>query len=212
MCWRCASLSKMPGSRLLMVTLCATVCRARPADEADQPGARAVRQAELELRNLHAARHDVDDAAEAARHHAVDGEPDHLDGAQHHGVERRDPVVPRPVAEVAGQRAVGVVEQDVGRGTGRERRGASLRRGDVADDGVTLTPVAARISAQVGSSTSRVRATMVTSTPPRRAPRRRPCRARGSRRSAAPFVRGCRDPRSRRSRDQAATAAIGLIL
>src|SRR5712691_2559197 len=36
------------------------------ADEADEAGARAVRQPELELRDLHAARHDVEDAAEAA--------------------------------------------------------------------------------------------------------------------------------------------------
>src|SRR5262249_30319897 len=53
----------------------------QPADEADQARARAVRQAELGLRALHAARDDVDDAAEAARHHAVDGEADHLDRA-----------------------------------------------------------------------------------------------------------------------------------
>src|SRR5262245_43863855 len=52
----------------------------QPADEADQPRARAVRQAELVLRDLHAARDDVEDAAEAARQHAVDGEADHLDG------------------------------------------------------------------------------------------------------------------------------------
>src|SRR5262249_44701373 len=51
----------------------------QPADEANEARARAVRQAELELRDLHAARDDVDDAAEAAREHAVDGEPHHLD-------------------------------------------------------------------------------------------------------------------------------------
>ncbi len=132
MCSRCASLSKMPGSRLLMVTLRATVCRASPATKPDQAGARAVRQPELELRNLHAARDDVDDAAEAARHHAVDREPHHLDRAEHHRVERGDPVVARPVAEVAGQRAVGVVEQDVRLRDRRRAPPRGPRRGDIA--------------------------------------------------------------------------------
>src|SRR5207245_8296228 len=36
--------------------------------EADKAGARAVRQAKLELRYLHATRRDIDDAAKAARH------------------------------------------------------------------------------------------------------------------------------------------------
>ena len=87
-------------------------------DEADEARARAVRQAELELRNLHAARRDVDDAAEAARHHAVDGGAHHLDRRQHHRVERLDPNIARPGAEVAGHRAVGVVEQDIRLRTG----------------------------------------------------------------------------------------------
>src|SRR2546430_2097395 len=34
---RCASLSKMPGSRLLMVTFLATVCRASPATKPTRP-------------------------------------------------------------------------------------------------------------------------------------------------------------------------------
>src|SRR5262249_13959236 len=51
----------------------------KPSDETHEPGTRAIRQAELQLRHLHAARDDVDDAAEPARHHAVHGEPHHLD-------------------------------------------------------------------------------------------------------------------------------------
>ena len=62
-----------------MVTLRATVWRASPATKPDQAGARAVREPELGLRNFHAARNDIEDAAEAARHHAVDGEPHHFD-------------------------------------------------------------------------------------------------------------------------------------
>ena len=130
---RCASLSKMPGSRLLMVTLRPTVWRASPATKPTSPE-RAVRQPQLDLRDLDAARDDVEHAAEAARHHAVDRQPHHLDRAQHHRVERRDPVVARPGAEIARQRAVRVVEQDIGLRTGRKCGRASLRRGDVADD------------------------------------------------------------------------------
>ena len=37
MCRRCASLSKIPGSRLLMVTLRATVCRASPPAKPTRP-------------------------------------------------------------------------------------------------------------------------------------------------------------------------------
>jgi len=37
MCLICASLSKMPGSRLLMVTLRATVWRASPATKPTRP-------------------------------------------------------------------------------------------------------------------------------------------------------------------------------
>ena len=135
-CW--ASLSKMPGSRLLMVTLRAAVCRARPAGEADQAGAGAVRQAELDLRDFHAARDDIDDAAEAARHHAVDREPHHLDRAEHHVVERCDPVVARPVVEIAGQRPLGVVHQDIGLRTGADRGGAAGGRGQIGGDGVNF--------------------------------------------------------------------------
>jgi len=67
---------KMPGKRLLMVTLFGPRSGgARPATKADQAGAGAVRQAELDLREFfHAARETMfDDAAEAARHHAFHG-------------------------------------------------------------------------------------------------------------------------------------------
>src|ERR1700722_8141598 len=42
------------------------------AGKADQAGTGAVRQSKLGLWHFHATRHDVDDAAEAARGHAVD--------------------------------------------------------------------------------------------------------------------------------------------
>src|SRR5580704_5104058 len=55
--------------------------------EIDQTGPCAIRQPELALRDFHAARDNIDDTAEAARHHPVDGEPHHLDRAEHHVVE-----------------------------------------------------------------------------------------------------------------------------
>src|SRR5258708_16020373 len=99
-----------------------------PRDEPDQTRARAVRQAELQLRHLHAARDDIDDAAEAARHHGVDGEPHHLDRREHHRIEGGDPIIPRPIAEIARQRAVRVVEKDIGLRT-RGKRGRATRGG-----------------------------------------------------------------------------------
>jgi len=100
-------------------------------DETHEPGARAIRQAELQLRHLHAARDDVDDAAEPPRHHAVHREPHHLDRREHHRVERGDPLVPRPIAEIAWSRAVGIVEKDIGLWTGGKRGSASGPGGDI---------------------------------------------------------------------------------
>ena len=67
-------------------------------------------------------------------HHAVDGRLHHLDVAQHHGVERVDPILARPGAEVAGQPAVGIVDEDVGRGARGEHRGAAFRGRDIGGD------------------------------------------------------------------------------
>ena len=81
-----------------------------------------------------AARRDVDDAAEAALGHLVDGRLDQLDRRQHVGVDRLDPLVAVPVAEVARRRPAGVVDQDVDLRAGGERgRPARLGR-DVAGD------------------------------------------------------------------------------
>src|SRR6267378_1629835 len=100
----------------------------QPGDEAGEAGARAVRQAELGDRVLHRARGDVDDAPEAVRHHAVDHRADHQDRRDHVGLERLDPGLAVPVAKVAGRRAAGVVDQDVGRGAGAQLRGRRLQR------------------------------------------------------------------------------------
>ena len=162
---RSRSVSKEPGSRLLIVTLWARDLAREPGDEAGEPGARAVGQAEDVDRRLHRGRRDVDDAAEPARDHAVDGRLDELDRRQHVGVERADPRRAVPVAEVAGRRSAGVVDQDVGLGTRGERRGAALRRRDVARDPAHRAAGSAPISSAVRRSTSSVRATIVTSQP-----------------------------------------------
>ncbi|MNL08081.1 hypothetical protein D3C87_1287860 [compost metagenome] len=101
------------------------------AHEADQPRTRTIGQAQLGMRRLHAARHDVHDAAEAPLDHAVHHPADHVDGAQHHGVQRCNPVFARPVPEVARQGTVGIVDQDIGTRAGGEGRVAALRQGQV---------------------------------------------------------------------------------
>jgi hypothetical protein len=87
------------------------------------------------LRNFHAARHDVDYPPKPARGHAVDREPHHLDRAQHHVIERGNPIVARPVAEIAGQRPLRIVHQDIGPRTSSDRGCAAVRRGEVGGDG-----------------------------------------------------------------------------
>ena len=123
-----------------MVTLCRATWRARPATKPVRPAARAVGQAEDVDRRLHRARRDVDDAPEAALDHRIDRRLDELDRRQHVGVERADPGVAVPVAEIAGRRPAGVVDQDVGLRARGERRGAALRRGDVAGDPLHALP------------------------------------------------------------------------
>src|SRR6266851_6412163 len=88
--------------------------------EAGEAAARAVAQPQYVDRRLHRARRDVHDAAEAALHHAVDRRLDELDGRQHVGVDRLDPVVALPVAEIARRRTARVVDDDVGLRTGGE--------------------------------------------------------------------------------------------
>ena len=118
-----------------MVTLRAAVCRARPPAKPTRPerapfdrpssacGTFTLRDTILTIR------------PKPRADHAVDREPHHLDRAQHHVVERRDPIVARPVAEIAGQRPLRIVHQDIRRGTGADRGRAAVRRGDVGGNG-----------------------------------------------------------------------------
>jgi hypothetical protein len=63
---------------------------------------------------LEVAAGDVDDAPKASRDHAVDGGLDQLDGRQHVGFNRFEPVLSLELTEVAARRAIGVVYEDVG--------------------------------------------------------------------------------------------------
>ncbi len=67
--------------------------------------------------------------------HAVDRILDQEDGGQHVGVERPDPGVAVPIAEIPWRRTAGVVDQYIGIGTGGEDGGAAFRRGHVDGDG-----------------------------------------------------------------------------
>ncbi|MEY2690261.1 MAG: hypothetical protein RL375_4461 [Pseudomonadota bacterium] len=102
------SVSKAPGSRLLMVTLAPAL----------SPEWR--------------------DAAVAPLDHAVHGGLDQLDGCEHVGVDRCDPGVAVPLAEVAGRRATGVVDQNVDLRAGGQGGGPPCRRGDVTRHGAHL--------------------------------------------------------------------------
>ncbi|MNY11229.1 hypothetical protein D3C86_1442450 [compost metagenome] len=104
--------------------------------ETGQAGACAVGQAKDVDRRLHGGRGDVHDAAEAARHHAVERGADHLDGREHVGVERGDPGIAVPVPEVAGLGAARVVHEDVGRRVRGQRGFTPGRRGDVGRHGM----------------------------------------------------------------------------
>jgi hypothetical protein len=103
-------------------------------DKAGEAGAGAVGQAQDLDRRLHRGGSNVDDAAEFARHHAVHCRLDQFDRGEHVGIERLDPVVAGPVAEIAGRRTAGIVDQDVRIGTGLEDGFAAGLGGDVADD------------------------------------------------------------------------------
>src|SRR5436309_4471070 len=106
-----------------------------PRDEPREPGARSVREPQDVDGVLHGARRDIDDAAEAARDHGVHGRRDEEDPREHVRVERLDPSVAVPLAEVAGRRTTRVVDEDVGRwARGEQRRAPGLGR-DVAGDG-----------------------------------------------------------------------------
>src|SRR5437773_1520471 len=105
-----------------------------PGDEAREPGARAVREPEDVDGVFHRARGYVDDPAEAAGDHPVDGRLDHENGRDHVRVDRPDPSVPVPVAEVARRRTARVVHEDVGLGAGGEHRGAPRLGRHVARD------------------------------------------------------------------------------
>ena len=105
-----------------------------PGDEAGQPRARAVGEAEDVDRRLDGARRDVDDAAELALDHRVDRRLDQLDRRQHVRVERTQPRVAIPVTKVAWRRAARVVDEDVRLRTCGERLCAAAGCRDVASD------------------------------------------------------------------------------
>ena len=85
-------------------------------------------------RHAHRAGSDVDDAAEAARDHPIQRCFDQFDGRQHVGVDRGDPVLTQPVAEIPRWRTARVVYQNIGLGAGSERGLTARLRRYVRDD------------------------------------------------------------------------------
>lgn len=114
----------------------------QPGDEAGEAAARAVAQAQDVDGGLDRAGGDVDDAPEAARRHAVHGRLDEFDGGEHVAVQRAQPGVAAPLAEIARRRPAGVGDQDVDvppRTAGhREQRGPPGLGRHVGRDGEDL--------------------------------------------------------------------------
>ena len=103
-------------------------------DEAGEPCAGAVGQAEMRERRLDRSRRDVDDAAEPR---AI--MPSTTARISMIGVTMLSltALLPRgfvPVAKIADRRAAGVVDEDVGRRAGGQHRGAALGGRDVGGD------------------------------------------------------------------------------
>jgi len=101
-----------------MVTLLITVLRAMPATKPVRPARAPLDNPSTSIGAFTAAEVMFDDAAEFSGHHAVHRGLDQLDRRQHVGIQRLDPVVAGPVAEIAGWWAAGVIDQDVGVRTG----------------------------------------------------------------------------------------------
>ena len=95
---------------------------ARDAGEkGGQAGARAGGEVEARDRRQHRERGDVDDAAEAARSHAVDDGANQLDRRHHVLDEAGEHRLAVELAEVAARRAAVVVDEDVDRRAHRQQ-------------------------------------------------------------------------------------------
>ncbi len=93
--------------------LCGQPAARNAGHKAGQAAARAIGQPQDVDRRLHRAAGDVDDAAKAALRHAVDRGLDQLDGGDHVGVQRLEPGIAVPAAEIAGWRAARIGHDDV---------------------------------------------------------------------------------------------------
>jgi len=104
-------------------------------DEPGEAATRAVGEAENIDGSFDSSGGDVDYAAESALDHAIDGGLYELDGGEHIGVERRDPDLSVPLAEIARWWAAGIVDEDVGSWASGESGSAPFVGCDVGGDG-----------------------------------------------------------------------------
>ena len=118
-----------------MITLCLAICRARPATKPVSPARAPLLMPSSGIGDFTDADVMLTMRPNLRVDHAVDHRLDQQDRRQHVGIDRLDPVVAAPFAEVAARRAAGVVDQDVRLRAGRERRRAACVGGDVAGDG-----------------------------------------------------------------------------
>ncbi len=103
-----------------MVTLCRATCRARPATNPVSPARAPLLMPSVGIGDFTEAEVMLTIRPNRRADHAVDHRLDQEDRRQHVGVQRADPVVALPVAEVAGGRAAGIVDQDVRVGARRQ--------------------------------------------------------------------------------------------
>ena len=132
--WRaCASVAKNARQQVVDGDVVPHGLARDAADKTDQAGARAIGQTQLGVRRL--ALRDTMLTMRPKRRSTMPSttRPDHVDGTEHHGVQGGDPVLVRPVAEVSGQRPVGV-DQDVRMRAGGDGRVASGRLRQVGRD------------------------------------------------------------------------------
>jgi hypothetical protein len=128
------SVSKKPGSRLLMVTLCATVFRASPATKPVRPERAPLDRPSTSIGIFTAP--EVMFTMRPKRRAIMPSTVALISsmGASMLASSAASQSSRDPVAEIARRRAAGVVDQDVRLRAGRQRGGAAFRRHDVGGD------------------------------------------------------------------------------
>ncbi len=195
-CCAGAAVSKLPGSRLLMVTFLSATLRATPARNAVRPARAPLDRSRPAMRHLDAVRGDVDDSAEAAARHRVDDFLNELDGRHHvHGhAARASPGGPaRGNSRSGGPPLLLIRMSGVGQASSSAAWPSAVETS--ASTGVTAMLRWCGGSLRRFARAARwLRPLITRRLPPRQAPGRSRCPGPGSRRRRWRFVRECLNP------------------